>query len=79
MAKKVDLTASRLAHDTLAKGLAHHHDALSDLDRQISQLQQQKAIVKIAAATELGRQHAEAHQGLAVSNEALHSAVALCW
>jgi hypothetical protein len=49
------INASRALHETMVELTSHYHEQLHQLDAQIAQLQQQKAVVKALARAELNR------------------------
>jgi hypothetical protein len=75
MAKKVNISAThQAAHDSLQNSLESYHTHLNELLVQEAEIRQKKAIIRLAAASELATL-----KNVNLSAEAVAQRVAFCW
>lgn len=76
MAKKANISAAhRAAHDSLQNSLESYHEHLNELLVEEAQIRQRKAIIRLAAASEL----ATSLKNVNLSADAVAQRVAFCW
>lgn len=72
---KADISsAHRAAHASLAKALGSYHDNINQLTLKEAEIRQKKAIIRLAASSELS-----SLKGLKLSADAVAQRVAFCW